>query len=394
MLIDNKQIAIIGGGPGGLTLARLLELKGISVTVYERDKDRTARQQGATLDLHKNSGLKALQQAKLMDEFYANYRPNAGKLRVIDGQATIHSDDHSKNRSFEDERPEIDRQPLRNILLDALHVNTVVWDSHFVTMEKEKNGWLLHFKNGKTAYADLVIAADGANSKIRPQITAIQPIYSGTTIVEGNVYNAEKNAPKLWELVKDGKVFALHNEQTIILSAKGDGSLSFYTGCKVAENWISESEIDFNSSPQVFSWFKTEFNTWGTIWHELFASDELWFVPRPQYHFPLNQTWETLPNLTMLGDAAHRMPPYAGEGVNQAMQDALDLANCLTNDQFPNTQIAIAHYEKQMQKRSAEIAAITLESMEMMHSKNAMEQLLKKFGEIKDDRIKKQKAPR
>jgi len=86
----------------------------------------------------------------------------------------------------------------------------------------------------------------------------------------------------------------------------------------------------------------------------------------------------------MLGDAAHRMPTYAGEGVNQAMQDALDLANCLTNDQFPNTQIAITHYEKQMQKRSTEIAAITLESMEMIHSRNAMEQLLKKFGEIKD----------
>ncbi|SPZ85559.1 Uncharacterised protein [Sphingobacterium multivorum] len=52
-------------------------------------------------------------------------------------------------------------------------------------MEEQDHGWLLHFKNGKSFYADLVVAADGANSKIRPYLTDIKPIYSGITIVEG-----------------------------------------------------------------------------------------------------------------------------------------------------------------------------------------------------------------
>lgn len=382
-MIQDEKIAIVGGGPGGLTLARLLQLEGIDVTVYERDKDRVARQQGATLDLHKDSGLKALLKAKLMNEFYASYRPNAGKLRIVDGEANIHSDDHNDNNGLAEERPEIDRQSLRNILLDALQKNSIIWNSHLLSMQKQNNGWLLQFKKGTTAYADIVIAADGANSKIRPYITDIQPIYSGVTIVEGRVYKAEKNAPKLWKFLKGGKIFALNNGQTMILSAKGEGSLSFYTGCKVVENWVAESCINFNNKQQVFDWFKTGFKTWDAIWHELFTSDELWFIPRPQYHFPLNQNWDTLPNLTMLGDAAHRMPPYAGEGVNQAMKDALELTDCLTSNKFSDIQTAILHYEKQMRKRASEITLITLESMEMMHSKNGLEKLLKSFDKMK-----------
>ena len=50
--IENKKIAIVGGGPGGLTLARLLQIKGANVKVYERDVNKDVRVQGATLDLH------------------------------------------------------------------------------------------------------------------------------------------------------------------------------------------------------------------------------------------------------------------------------------------------------------------------------------------------------
>jgi flavin-dependent dehydrogenase len=57
--IKDKNIAIIGGGPGGLTLARLLQMNGADVNVYERDFNRNVRVQGATLDLHEESGLKA-----------------------------------------------------------------------------------------------------------------------------------------------------------------------------------------------------------------------------------------------------------------------------------------------------------------------------------------------
>ena len=84
MLLKNKKVAIVGGGPGGLTLARLLQRKGVDVKVYERDDSRNVRLQGATLDLHFESGLRALEEAGLIDEFKANYRPDNDKYRVVD----------------------------------------------------------------------------------------------------------------------------------------------------------------------------------------------------------------------------------------------------------------------------------------------------------------------
>nr|WP_293843836.1 FAD-dependent monooxygenase [uncultured Arsenicibacter sp.] len=134
MLLTNKHIAIIGGGPGGLTLARLLQQKGISVSVYERDATPDARPQGATLDLHEESGLAALREAGLLGEFYRHYRPGAGKLRVVDHTAQLFLDDHAGPEVAED-RPEIDRGPLQSMLLNALHTGTVIWDSHFIRLE-------------------------------------------------------------------------------------------------------------------------------------------------------------------------------------------------------------------------------------------------------------------
>ena len=376
MILENKKIAIVGGGPGGLTLAKLLQQRGVQVHVYERDTNKDVRVQGATLDLHEESGLAALREAGLTDAFYANYRPDAGKMRVAGMDKTIYLDDHALKNGYADQRPEIDRGPLRKILLESLQPETVVWDCNFLSMEAEGEGWRLFFKNETSVYADIVVAADGANSRIRKQITDITPVYSGVTIVEGNVYNARQNAPGLYEMVKGGKVFAFGDEQSLILSAKGDGSLSFYTGCKVPEDWSLKSGIEFTDQKQVHQWFAAAFRSWDSSWQELFSGEEVWCMARPQYHYPLDQSWTALPNLTMLGDAAHRMPPYAGEGVNMAMLDALELAECLTSDRFDDLAAAIACYEKNMLERTAEVTRITLQSTEMLHSVDAIDQML------------------
>ncbi|WPU99616.1 NAD(P)/FAD-dependent oxidoreductase [Mucilaginibacter sp. cycad4] len=378
--IKNKNIAIVGGGPGGLTLARLLQMNGAKVNVYERDANREVRVQGATLDLHEESGLKALEAAGLMDAFNTNYRPGADKLRVVDKHGNIVLDEHGADGGSYN-RPEIDRGPLRKILLDSLQPDTVIWNSQFVSLSKQENGVIkLEFKKGTTAYADLVIAADGANSKIRPYITPIEPFYAGVSVIEGAVYNSEKASPRIHELLNGGKIFAMGDEKTLIVSSKGDGSLVFYAGIKSSESWLQDSGIDFKNKAQVFAWFKQEFAGWDTIWDELFENAEPVFIPRPQYCMPLDQTWKALPNLTMLGDAAHLMPPYAGEGVNMAMLDALELAQHLLSDEFENTGDAIAAYEKQMRTKASETAAMTLEQTDSLHSADGLKNLVAMFN--------------
>jgi 2-polyprenyl-6-methoxyphenol hydroxylase-like FAD-dependent oxidoreductase len=335
------------------------------------------------LDLHEGSGLKAIEMAGLMDQFKQHYRPGAEKLRIVDEQGCIFFDDHTatKDTSFGNEyfRPEIDRGPLRDIFIESLHPDTIVWDHQFITMERQGIGWLLSFKNGNTQYADLVIAADGANSKIRPLISTIKPVYSGLTGIEGNIYNAASNAPKLHVLTSGGKVFALGKNKSLITSAKGDGCLSFYTGTWETEKWINECGIDFSNRQQVLEWFQQRFSDWDPLWQELFETDEVYFVPRPMYHYPLNQQWAAMDNVTMIGDAAHRMPPYAGEGVNMAMLDAVELSECLCSLDFPNLQAAIASYEKQMCQRAAEITSVSLQQMNDLHAPDAIKNLLAVF---------------
>jgi len=378
--IKNKNIAIVGGGPGGLTLARLLQMNGADVKVYERDINRDVRVQGATLDLHYESGLAALCKADLMDEFNANYRPGADKMRITDKHANIvFEDDFAVTDNDEFARPEIDRGPLREILLNSLKPDTVVWDSQLVSLCSNNNAFKLEFKNGSEAFADIVIAADGANSKIRPYITPIKPFYSGVTAIEGAVYDSEKNAPKIHELLQGGKIFALDDSKTFVVSSKGDGSLAFYMGLIVNESWTKDSGIDFSDNTQMLAWFKRTFAGWDNIWDELFENASTSFIPRPQYCMPFDQTWQALPNLTMLGDAAHLMPPYAGEGVNMAMLDALELAECLLNKDFPDTHAAIAAYERQMRARASEVAKMTMEQTASMHSPEGLNNMLAMF---------------
>jgi 2-polyprenyl-6-methoxyphenol hydroxylase-like FAD-dependent oxidoreductase len=378
--IKNKNIAIVGGGPGGLTLARILQMNGASVKVYERDVNRSVRVQGATLDLHDESGLNALRKANLMDEFKANYRPGADHMRIIDKDAKIIYEDVFDGDD-EHGRPEIDRGPLREILLNSLQPDTVVWDCNFAALIPQGDAFELQFKNGTTANADIVIAADGANSKIRQYITPIKPFYAGVTAVEGAVYDSAINSPNIHELLKGGKIFAMGDSQTLIVSSKGDGSIAFYVGFNCDEFWVQESGINFADKAQVLAWFKKDFANWGSIWSELFENASSAFISRPQYCMPLNQTWETQPNLTMLGDAAHLMPPYAGEGVNMAMLDALELAECLLSDDYTDVKSAIAAYEKQMLVRFAEIGQITLEQTESLHSPDAIANMIAMFNE-------------
>ncbi|KAF2516469.1 FAD-dependent oxidoreductase [Flavobacterium foetidum] len=383
MLLENKQIAIIGGGPGGLTLAKLLQLQNVNVKVYERDFDKNARIQGSPLDLHDESGLAAIRKAGLLNEFKNNFLPGADKTRITNEQAEIFFSDHeiNENENFGDEhfRPEIDRGALRKILLESLQPETVIWDSHFLAMEPQNDGWLLHFKNGSSVYADLVIGSDGANSKIRPYLTDIKAFYSGITMLEGTIYDAAKAVPQIASLVNGGKIMAFGNTKNILMGQKGNGDLGFYASFKADKNWISENGLDYTDNKQILKWFRKEYPEWSNIWHELFANASIPFVPRPINCMPLDQSWQTIPNLTVIGDAAHVMPPFAGEGANMAMLDALELSESLTSENFESTQEAISSYETKMLQRASKAAQESLENGEKMHSKNALKTMLDFF---------------
>ena len=376
MLLENKQIAIIGGGPGGLTLARLLQLKNVDVKVYERDFGKSARVQGSPLDLHENSGLAGIRKAGLLGEFKKNYMSGADRTTITNEKAEVVFSDHEiiNEEDFGHEyfRPEIDRGVLRKILLDSLKPENIIWDSHFLSMEKQNDGWLLHFKNGTTAYADLVIGADGANSKIRSYITDIQALYSGITMLEGNIYDAENLVPEITKLLRGGKLMAFGDEKNILMGQKADGVIGFYASFRAEENWMLKSGLNFSDTSQVLDWFKKHYAEWSEIWNQLFENTTTPFIPRLINYMPLDQRWETLSNVTVIGDAAHLMPPFAGEGVNMAMLDALELSESLTDKNSTILHDSLLIYETSMRKRASQIAKESLDNGEIMHHVDAL----------------------
>jgi 2-polyprenyl-6-methoxyphenol hydroxylase-like FAD-dependent oxidoreductase len=374
-ILDAKTIAIIGGGPGGLTLARLLQQAGVKVTVYERDQSRRARVQGSALDLHDNTGLAALEAAGLMDAFWANHRSDLNRLRLADASGTILYE-HSRRMSGVGQRPEIERGPLRDILLDSLEAGTVQWDCKLEGAETQGEQVLLRFAGGKSAVADIAIGSDGANSRLREMVTPIRPQYVGVSLVEALVPAARQRVPELWELLGGAALTALGGERTIGMSTKPDGSVLLYAGLKTDGDDARQSLEAASGPEQRVAWFHANFKGWSELWEPLFREAES-MVWRPLLVCPTDQHWGPKPNVTLIGDAAHVMPPYAGEGVNMAMLDALVLSKLLLSEEMPSA--AIAAYEAEMFARMREMTADTMGNTEMFYAPDAADRVVAMF---------------
>lgn len=383
-LLENKKIAIIGGGPGGLTLARLLQLKGADVKVYERDINQQARVQGAIVDLHFESGLKAIEAAGLVTEFKESYMHGADRYRILDKDGNIRYDEMNKESPVtfgdEDFRPEIDRGILRNVLVASLYPGTVVWDSQFVDMSQEAGVWTIQFKNGTTATADIVIGSDGARSKIRPFVTAVKPLYAGITIIQGEINKSEKECLEVYKLVNNGNVMAFGEGKVITLQPRGDGGLTLYVSAEYPENWGETSGVDFENNKEVCAYLEKFHSGWDPLFFKIFNAVDT-FVLRPLHSVPVDQNWEAHANITLIGDAAHIMLP-SGEGVNAAMLDALELSKYLTSNDFPDLQNAMAAYENDMRTRAALLSQDAVEGTERMYSKGALDTFVNDFMEM------------
>jgi 2-polyprenyl-6-methoxyphenol hydroxylase-like FAD-dependent oxidoreductase len=378
--IDGKRIAIAGGGPGGLTLARLLQQNGAQVTVYERDQSRSARVQGSALDLHEDSGLAALEAAGLMEAFWANHRSDLDSLRLTDSSGTVlHK--HLRQMSGAGKRPEIERGPLRDLLLDSLQPGTVQWDWKVESSEIQGEQILLRFANGQTAVADIAIGCDGANSRMRELVTPLRPQYVGVSLVEALVPAAKQSIPELWELLGGSALIALGDERTIGMGTKPDGSVLFYAGLKTNDPAARQSLEEASDPDERVRWFHANFKGWSDLWEPLFR-EAVSMVWRPLLVCPADQHWTPKPNATLIGDAAHVMPPYAGEGVNMAMLDALVLSEFLLSGDTPGD--AIAAYEAEMFSRMRSMTADTMLNTEMFYAPDACERvvaLFRSFGE-------------
>ncbi|MGK3107856.1 MULTISPECIES: NAD(P)/FAD-dependent oxidoreductase [Streptomyces] len=350
----HARISVIGAGPGGLTCARILQQRGIAVTVYDRDSGPGARNQGGTLDLHADNGQIALREAGLLDEFFKLARPEGQEMRKMDSSGTVTF--HHVPETDELFKPEIDRGQLRTLLLDSLHPGTVHWGHALDAVSGPADGpRQLSFADGTTIETDLVIGADGASSRVRPAVSPAVPEYTGVSFLEAWFSDVENRHPDLAELVGSGSAGAADGDRGLFAQRNSGDHIRVYVIRRAPVDWLARSGLTTDDTDGIRALLLEEYAHWSPRMRQMITTNDGPYVDRPLFALPVPHTWEHNPTVTLLGDAAHLMPPL-GVGVNLAMLDASELALALAD--AATVDDAIRVYEKTMLPRSIEMAKV------------------------------------
>ena len=376
----HHPVLIVGAGLGGLTLARVLHTYGVQAAVFELEADRYARTQGGMLDIHAESGQVALDYAGLTDGFRALVHPGGESTRVLDKHAAVHWEESDNGAG---DRPEVDRGQLRDLLLDSLPEGTVRWGRRVAAAAPLGDGrHEVTFADGATATTDLLVGADGAWSRIRPLVSDARPAYSGISFVEAELLDADARHPKQAAVVGNGALFALEGGRGFLAHRTTSGKLHVYTALRAAEGWLDA--IDFTDIQDSKAKVLAEFEDWNESLRALVADADGPLVPRKINALPVGHRWDRVPGVTLLGDAAHLMSPFAGEGANLAMLDAAYLARAIA--ELPGqTEQALTAYEDALFPRSATKAEESVEGLELCFSQKPTDQLVEMFSATPPD---------
>lgn len=384
------NVAIIGGGIGGIALAAACLHRGIPFTVYERDSGFSARSQGYGLTLQQAS--KAVEALGIADI------PGG----LVSTRHVVHTTDgaivgewgmrkwlgEEANAAPKRTNIHIARQSLRAALLNQLGGSKrIQWGHQLVGVEENDSGVQLRFQvdgEMKPESADLVVGADGIRSAMRRILIGEEasPLrYLGCLVVLGICPLEQLNGFE-HELLDSATVFQTANgvERMYMMPYSNDTvmwQLSFPMDEEAAKE-LSAQGVDALKAealrrcqwhapiPQILEATQSELITGYPVYDRAMLEPDL---------------FAKMGSATLLGDAAHPMSPFKGQGANQALLDALALARRITdvcgNPAYRELgswrELILQEFEAEMLERAAVKVKDSADAAEFLHSDIAIQ---------------------
>lgn len=354
------NVAIAGGGIGGLVLALALRQRGVPFEVFEQADE--LREIGAAVALSAN-GTRELRRLGLGATVEAvSVVPSALVIRRWDSGEVIA--DHPIGRAdayqtaFGAPYYGVHRVALLQALVEQLAGERVNLGRRCVAVEEREDLAELRFADGTTAAADLVVGADGVHSMIRPHVAGeLRGQFSGTVGYRGLV--AVEDMPSLPDPTPL-QFWAGPGRHLLHYAIDGGRTVNFLAVVRVPRwahtAWMEQCDVG-DAVDAFHGWHPAVTEMVGaTDIGERWALHDL--APLARWHTE---------RVVLMGDAAHAMVPHQGQGANQTIEDAVVLADCVADADRADLTSALRRYAQRRQKRTAAVQRLSRRTADLLH---------------------------
>jgi salicylate hydroxylase len=342
MAESRPDVVVVGGGIGGLFAANALIAQGLRVSVFEQAP--ALGEVGAGVFLTPNS-VRQLERVGLGQAVEKRGARVGSGSRYFRQDGTVIAPVQVTDSSGWNATFGMHRADLIEILASALPADVVHVGHRCIAFAQDAETARLSFENGTVIESDLVIAADGIHSTLRPYVfPPSRPVFSGSVAYRGVLAHESVD-----DWAADAWMMWLGKGKHFLTFPMRAGTLINFVGFVPADDEMKESW----SAPGDPDALRREFSGWDSRIEALLQKVQATFRSALYDREPL-PTW-TRGRLTLLGDAAHPMLPHLGQGANQSIEDGMALATILARADAATAPEALLAYERLRRERVAQV---------------------------------------